>query len=142
MNKILLSAVLLAGLALSAHADIIYPDGFAPRSEPYAIKKISRGIVNTVLFALEIPKAMFDAGQSEGILDSQQISLTLTRGPHKAMERLQAGVYDLATAFESNKPLLHLEPEYINPSDVLPGFNQHFGWEGILSPAMSPSFRY
>ncbi|MBI4023971.1 MAG: hypothetical protein HY360_03265 [Verrucomicrobia bacterium] len=140
MKKILLSGFVLGALMSVAWADIIYPDGRRPyedlyMKEPFQLKKFSRGLMNVVMAPFEIPKAVFDIGRDQGITDSQQFSLGLiTRGPVRTALRFGSGLYDLGTFFEHNKPLLHLEPEYMNIEDVLPGYNYQFDWETLDTP--------
>ena len=137
MKKFLILTLISASLALPAFGDIIYPDGNAPSEEPYQIKKLMRGIGNIVLFAAEIPKAMFDTTQTEGVLSTDQLTALVTRGPYNAFKRLYYGAYDIATlADEEHKDLPeHLTPETIGVRDLMPWYNTAFSWETIDTPA-------
>ncbi len=120
----------------SSRADIIYPDGSKPWIEPYTVKKLSRGFLNTTTFVFEIPKTIFEITQENGVLSMGQSLDSLIRGPYKAMLRLSSGLYDLGTAFEHDKPLLHLEPEILDIiGDIMPGYNYQFHWQTIDTPA-------
>jgi hypothetical protein len=126
----------LALTPLGAFADIIYPDGHAPSAEPYEIRKIGRGLNNLVMAPFEIPKAIFDIGQQEGVMSPQQFSVGLLRGPVNMFLRLgEAGNALCYWHDNSDKPLLHLEPMYLSPFDVVPGWQSMFSWDTIDTPA-------
>ncbi len=106
---------------LPLSADIIYPDGTRPQVEPYAIKKIARGLTNIATFVFEIPRTIWEVGEEKGITSFDQLSLgLLTRGPYRAGMRLASGFYDLGTVNEPNTTFMHLEPETIDLMQVLP----------------------
>lgn len=126
----------LAWLPLGAFADIIYPDGHAPAAEPYEIRKIGRGLNNLALAPIEIPKAIFDIGQREGVMSPQQFSVGLLRGPVNMFLRFGQAANDLLYWHEnSEKPLLHLEPTYLSPFDAVPGWQTMYNWETVDTPA-------
>jgi putative exosortase-associated protein (TIGR04073 family) len=128
-------AIVFAGLIISK-ADIIYPDGTKPMPEPYALKKLSRGISNVVLAPLEIPKAGLDAGQEYGITDMRQVTDTITSGVYKSFRRLSSGVYDIATFIDDDKlPKYHLDPEFLSPLDAIPTYSYQFYWETLDTSA-------
>lgn len=135
MKRIFVFAILGLGFSIFSKADIIYPDGSVPVQESFAVKKISRGLANLTLFPLEIPKNFFDVAEEKGWLSLEPIYVgLLTRGPSKALTRLNSAFYDLSTATTNDKPLLHLEPEYLGPIDLIPGYKNHFEWDNINVP--------
>jgi len=136
MKKIIsFCTFIFTGLIIS-NADIIYPDGTKSMPEPYALKKLSRGLANIALFPIEIVKASYDAGDKYGITDTRQITDALTVGPYKALRRLGSGLYDFATFLDEDKlPKLRIDPEFLSPADVLPSYSSQFKWESIDSPA-------
>ena len=93
MKKIFLSCLLIASSILSLSADIIYPDGSKPTPEPYALKRISRGLSNVVTFAFEFPRSVFEAGKNEGIFSTEQITSLVTQGPYRSAQRLCSCLY-------------------------------------------------
>ena len=130
----LLTLTVILG-AFSLRADIIYPDGAKPKMEPYTIKKLSKGLSNVIFFAFEFPRSMFEVTESEGVLSGDQITLGLmSRGPYRAMLRLESGFYDIGTAFDHNKTLLHLEPDHLDVSDIIPGYDSLFYWKTLDTP--------
>jgi putative exosortase-associated protein (TIGR04073 family) len=135
MKKILSSLTVLVTTIFIAQADIIYPDGTKPMPEPYALKKLSRGIANLLTFPLEIPKAAYDAGNNYGITDIRQFSDALTVGPYKALRRAGAGVYDFATFLDEEKlPKYRIDPEFLSPADLIPGYTTQFDWDSVDGP--------
>ncbi len=137
MKKIFLLVLFVFGAAFSSRADIIYPDGTVPAVEPPMIKKVSRGITNTLFCCFELPKTFFDASRDEGVLSLQPYSLVITRGVHKTWERFRGGLYDIGTAFSNNKALLHLEPETMGLNYIIPGYEDQFKWQTIDNPQSS-----
>ncbi len=132
MKNAFIFTITLAMSALMSHADIIYPDGKAPEPPPYEIHKIGRGIANVLLAPLEITKSIWDASRSDGIMSTKQISSGLfTEGPYKMLNRYASGFYDLGTVSVHNESLMHMEPEFMSPMDVIPGYMSQFGWESI-----------
>jgi hypothetical protein len=150
MKKTALFALIFSLLFIPSYADIIYPDGSTgdpsinPSGVPKSIHKLSRGIANIALAAFEIPRTVFDSAYDTGMMDVRPITTGLfTLGPYRAIQRLRSGTYDIATALDNNdKTLVHLEPEFLSFGDMIPGYNQHFEWDSIGSPAGSPSMRY
>lgn len=126
----------LALTPLGVVADIIYPDGHTPSAEPFEIRKIGRGLNNLALAPFEIPKAIFDIGQEEGVMSPQQFSVGLLRGPINMFLRWGQAAHDLAYwRDDAETPLLHLEPMYLSPFDAVPGWQNQFTWETIDTPA-------
>lgn len=121
---------------LGAFADIIYPDGNVPSPEPYEIRKIGRGINNLVTAPIEIPKAVFDIGQQEGVLSPAQFSVGLVRGPVNMFLRWGQAVNDIGYWHDNDeKPMLHLEPPFLGIFDLVPGGPSQFSWETLDTPA-------
>ena len=136
MKKILMFAFVFLSLSFSSWADIIYPDGSKPVFEPYEIKKLSRGFANVLLAPLEFPKTVMDIGREEGILSTEQISLSLFRAPYRFGIRAASGLNDLFYWGEGNeRSLFHLEPETLRITDALPTYEHQFDWENIDTPA-------
>jgi hypothetical protein len=132
MKNIFLVTVLALGLNISAFADIIYPDGSKPFSVPYEVKKFARGLNSVVMAPMEIPKSLFDATADYGVLSVEQVSYGLfTRAPYKTGMRFASGVYDLGTFLDGDSSLVHLEPDFIGPLELLPGLNRMFSWDTI-----------
>ena len=149
MKKISLFVLIFSVLLFPARADIIYPDGTTgdssvnPSGVSKAIHKLSRGIANLVFAAVEIPRTVMDNAQDTGLLDARPLTMGLfTLGPYRALQRMRSGAYDLATALDNDKTLVHLEPEFIGVQDMIPGYNQFFDWEMLDSPAGSPCMHY
>lgn len=123
-------------LPLGAFADIIYPDGHAPSSEPYEIRKIGRGLNNLVTAPIEIPKAVFDIGQQEGVLSPAQFSVGLVRGPVNMFLRWGQAANGLVYWGDNlEKPMLHLEPQYLGIFDAVPGWQSQFSWDTLDTAA-------
>lgn len=132
MKRLSILAFIIIWLPLAATADIIYPDGTKPTPEPYQLKKLSRGLMNSFLWIIDIPRSVYEVGHEEGITSSRTISDGLiTKGPYRALRRFASGLYDLGTFFEHDKVLYHLEPEYLDPLDIFPGYSLQFHWETI-----------
>jgi hypothetical protein len=136
--KKLITILALVTTSFILKADIIYPDGTKSMPEPYALKKLSRGLANIIMFPAEIPKAAFDAENNYGVTDIRQLTDALTVGPYKALRRLSSGVYDFATFLDEDKlPKYHIDPEFLSPSAVIPGYSYQFDWETIDTPSSS-----
>jgi putative exosortase-associated protein (TIGR04073 family) len=149
MKKTSLFILIFSILLLPSHADIIYPDGTTgdmsinPSGVPKAMHKLARGIGNIAFSLVEIPRTVFDSTYDTGVFDLRPFTSGLfTLGPYRVVQRLRSGVYDIATALDNDKTLVHLEPEFIGFADMLPGYNQQFEWDSISSPAGSPSMRF
>lgn len=142
MRKIFVAILLAVFAALPLAADIVYPDGFKPgeTKEPFYIKKVARGFNNVWTSPIEIPKAMFDHSDQFGSQAFENISMGLfVRGPFNMFQRLRSGLIDLATFGDEDRPAqhLHLEPEYLDAFDALPGYPNMFMWKSIDTPAYS-----
>ena len=135
MKKTFVTLFVYIALSFSLRADIIYPDGHAPKQEPFQLKKLSRGVANVFLAGFEVPKGITDTGLEEGTFGVEQFTLGLPRGIHKMFLRFGSGLYDLTTVGENTPPLWHVEPAYMGPRDLIPGYNNQFIWETIDTPA-------
>ena len=82
VSRILVIAVLVVLIAVPA-----YSDG--------PVKKLGRGLANTVTFLLEIPANIKDVNESDGAI--MAATYGLGRGLYKAVVRAAAGVYEVAT---------------------------------------------
>ena len=140
MKKLLSLAAVFFIASLPVLADIIYPDGHKPTasSEPFYIKKLGRGINNILTSPVEVPKAALDMSYEYGPWDFTPWTLGLfVRGPYKMFKRLGSGICDLVT-FNSNtvpSKRMHLEPEFLNVIDVVPGGPEQFSWETLDTPS-------
>lgn len=140
MKNACIFIVALTFVVVSVRADIIYPDGKAPTSNPYEVNKLSRGLANIILAPIEIPRAIFRAGRDNGITSTQQTATgALTEGPYKMFLRIGSGVYDLGTLGQNDDALLHMEPDELSLFDVIPGYTDQFLWETIDTPAGATS---
>lgn len=138
--KKFLTLLVLVSTSLVLKADIIYPDGTKSMPEPYALKKLSRGIANILMFPVEIPKASLDASENYGVTDFRVFTDTISVGPYKALRRLSSGVYDFATFLDEDKqPKYHIDPEFLSPVVAIPGYAYQFDWETIDTPAATPA---
>lgn len=149
MKKLSIFVFIFSILLLPSQADIIYPDGTTgdpslnPSGVSKTIHKLSRGIANIVLAAVEVPRTVFDNAYDTGLFDVRPFTTGLfTLGPYRAVQRLRSGIYDVSTALDNDKTLVHLEPEFLGFHDMIPGYNQQFDWDSIDTPAGSPSMRY
>jgi len=134
--KFRLALLFVLSVTLSASADIIYPDGTKPGdAEPYAIKKIGRGISNILFFPIEIPRTMWETSHDNGIMSFDTFTLgAMTRGAYRAGARFASGVYDIGTCLDPDASLIHLEPDTIDFMDIIPGMRDQFEWDTIGSP--------
>lgn len=148
MKQISVFVVIFSLFLIPSRSDIIYPDGHVGDSSlnfsgvPKSIKKFSRGLSNVAFAAFEIPHSIWDTSSDSGVLDPRPITQGILLGASRAIQRLKSGVYDLATALENDSTLIHLDPEFIGVQDMIPGYNEQFGWESLRSSPPSPTFHY
>ena len=119
----------------TASADIIYPDGTKPGAEPYAVKKIGRGISNILFFPVEVPRTIWETAHNNGIMSFDSVTIGVSEGIYRAGTRMASGVYDIGTATDPDTSLLHLEPDTINFMDIIPGMKDQFEWDTIGTPS-------
>jgi hypothetical protein len=140
MKKLLALTILFCVASLPVLADIIYPDGYKPtqNAEPAYLKKLARGWNNILTSPIEVPKSALDMSYEYGSWNFEAWTYGLiVRGPFLMWRRLSAGIIDAATFNNDSVPAkrFHLNPEYLDVLDVVPGGHQQFQWETIDTPA-------
>jgi len=135
MKKLTVLLFSMFCFVFGSRADIIYPDGHVSQPTPRWVTKLSRGISNFFFAPMEVPKTLFDATEKYGVLNTRSFTEGVIDGFHNAGMRLLHGAHDMATFHEDTKQMYHLEPEYLNLMDAVPGYINQFEWETIDSPA-------
>ena len=112
-RKIFIAVIAIMLFSYSTLASSIYAqDADETKGDP--VKKLGRGIANTLLGFLELPKTIEDTGKKDGV--GPAISLGFIKGLAKAVARTIVGVYETASFWipvpEDYKPII-TDPEYI-----------------------------